>query len=254
MRMPELKARVSERGLRGYSRLRKPESIAFPKNNENRAQGRQRPPPPPPQMSTWEPNRPPQASTWEPKRGPQQPELERLTKRQLKRRQNKDSTVAKRFKYLEKENDNLKSQMEEQEDKITKASKSINERFKRKKIRSMKCEADKIAEALRKSEATLKLLEPRLPKAPRGAPLNLHPPNRNKHIEAKIAELNKKIRRAKNRRNKECLIAKRNSLRLDLNWGPRHLDRAFGGAYRHYRTEGIEGMDVATFSLEPRNS
>ena len=115
--------------------------------------------------------------------------------------------------------------MEELEDKITKASKSTNVRFKRKKIRSMKREADKIAEKLRESEAALKSLESRIPKDPiSGAPLKRHYPNRNKCIETKIAELNKKVRRAKNRRNKECLIAKRNSLRLDLNWGPRQLE------------------------------
>ena len=80
--------------------------------------------------------------------------------------------------------------------------------FKRKKIRSMKCEADKITEKLRESEQALKLLEPRVPKDPiSGAPLKRHPPNRNKCIEAKIAEINKKIRRANNRRNKECLMA-----------------------------------------------
>ena len=107
--------------------------------------------------------------------------------------------------------------MEALEDKITKASESTSARFKRKKIRSMKREADKIAEKLRESEKALKLLEPRVPKASSGAPLKLHPRNRNKRIEAKIAEINKKIRRAKNRRNKEHLIAKRNSLRLDLN-------------------------------------
>ena len=102
------------------------------------------------------------------------------------------------------------------EDKITKASKSTNAGFKRKKIRSMKREADKIAEKLRESEKALKLLEPRVPKDPISeAPLKRHPPNRNKHIEAKIAEINKKIRRAKNRRNKERLIAKRDSLRLE---------------------------------------
>ena len=107
--------------------------------------------------------------------------------------------------------------MEELEDKITKVSESTNARFKRKKIRSMKKEVAKIAEKLRESEKALKLLEPRVPKAPSGVPLKLHSPNRNKRIEAKIDELNKKIRRVKNRRNKECLIAKRNSLRLDLN-------------------------------------
>ena len=192
-------------------------------------------------------------STWEPEREPQQPELEALTKRQLKRRRNKASKLAKKFKNLVAENDNLKSQMEELEDKITKASKSANAGFKRKKIRSMKREADKIAEKLRESAQALKSLESRVPKDPiSGAPLKLHPPNRNKCIETKIAELNKKIRRAKNRRNKERLIAKRNSLRLDLNWGPGQLEGAFGDAYRHYRIDGIEGMDVDTFFSRTR--
>ena len=114
-------------------------------------------------MSTWEPNRLPQMSTWE----PEQPELEvPLTKRQLKRRRNKDSILAKKFKNLVAEINNLKSQMEALEDKITKASESTNARFKRKKIRSMKREADKIAEKLRESVQALRLLEPRVPKDP----------------------------------------------------------------------------------------
>ena len=91
---------------------------------------------------------------------------------------------------MEKENDNLKSQMKALEDKITKASESTNARFKRKKIRSMKREADKIADKLRESAQALKLLEPRVSK---DLTLKLHPPNRNKCIEAKIDELNKKI-------------------------------------------------------------
>ena len=228
--MPELKALARDHGLRGYSWLRKADLIAFLQNNEHRAQ-----------MSTWEPQGKAQTEA-------RQPELEApLTKRQLKHRRNKDSKLAKKFKNLEKENDNLKFQMEALEDKITKASESTNTRFKRKKIRSMKREADKITEKLRESEKALKLLEPRVPKAPSGAPLKLHPWNRNKCIEAKIAEIKKKIRRAKNRRNKERLIAKRNSLRLDLNWGPRLLEGAFGNAYRRYRTDGIPGMDPDTF-------
>ena len=238
LRMSELKALTREHRLRGYSRLRKAKLIAFLQNNEQR---QQRPPSPPPQMSTWEPNRPLQMSTWE----PEQPELEvPLTKRQLKHRRNKDSKLAKKFKNLVAEIDNLKSQMEALEDKITKASESTNARFKRKKIRSMKHEADKIAEKLRESEATFKLLEPRVPKDPT---LKQHPLNRNKHIEAKIDELNKKIRRAKNRRNKEHLIAKRNSLRLDLNWGPGLLEGAFSNAYRRYRIGGFPSMDPDTF-------
>ena len=73
----------------------------------------------------------------------------------------------------------------------------------------MKQKADKIAEKLAESEQALKLLEPRVPKDPiSGAPLKRHPPSRNKHMEAKIAYLNKKIRRVKNRRNKEHLMAK----------------------------------------------
>ena len=203
-------------------------------------------------MSTWEPNLPPQMFTWEPEceweNEVRQPELEALTKRQLKHKRNKDSKLAKKFKNLEKENDNLRSQMEELEDKITKASKSADARFKRKKIRSMKREADKIAEKLRKSEQSLKSLEPGVPKDPiSGAPLKRHPLNKNKCIEAKIADLKKKIRRAKNRRNKELLITKQDSLRLELNWGPRQLDGTFSGAYRCYRIDAIEGMDVVTF-------
>ena len=238
LRMPE---------LRNYSRLRKAELMAFLQNNERQAQRRQRPA----QMSPS--GAPPRGTTWEPQREPQtearQPELEAflLTKRQLKHRRNKNSKLAKKFKNLEKVNNNLKSQMEALEDKIAKASESTNARFKRKKIRSMKREVDKIAEKLRESEKALKLLESRVPKAPSGAPLKLHPPNRNKRIEAKIDKLNKKIRRAKNRRNKECLLAKRNSLRLDINWGPRLLEGAFSDAYRRYRIGGISGMDPDTF-------
>ena len=175
-------------------------------------------------------------------------ELKALTKRQLKRRQNKDSKLVKKFKNLEAERDNLKSQMEALEDKITKASKSTNVRFKRKKIRSIKHEANKIAEKLRESEAALKLLESRVCKDPiSGAPPKWHPPSRNKCIEAKIAEINKKIRRAKNRKKKEHLIAKQDSLRLDFNWGPRLLEGAFGDAYRRYRIDGIPSMDSDTF-------
>ena len=62
-----------------------------------------------------------------------QPELEApLTRRQLKCRRNKDSKLAKKFKNLEAEIDNLKSQMDSLKDKISKASKSGNARFKEK--------------------------------------------------------------------------------------------------------------------------
>ena len=159
---------------------------------------------------------PSRGTTWEPQREPQtevrQPELEApLTKRQLKCRRNKDSKLTKKFKSLDVEISNLKSQMDALKDKITKASKSINAGFKRKKIRSMKREVDKIAEKLREPEKALELVEPRVPKDPvSGVPLKLHPPN--KCIETKIAKLNKKIRRGKNGRNKRYLIVKRDAL------------------------------------------
>ena len=109
--------------------------------------------------------------------------------------------------------DYLKSQMGALKDKITKASESANARFKRKKIRSMKREADKINEKLVAFEAKLESVKPRVTIDPiRGGLLKLHPLNTSKCIEAKISEINKKIRRAKNWRNKERLIAKREAL------------------------------------------
>ena len=195
---------------------------------------------------------PPRGATWEPEHEQEnevrQPELEApLTKRQLKCRRNKDSKIAKKIKSIDADVNNLKYQMEELENKITKPSQSTNARFKRKKIRSMKCEVDKISKRLLESEKALESLKLRLPATNHGSPVKAHPPNRNKCLEVKIAELSKKIRRAKNERTKCRLIAKQDSLRVELNWGPRQLDRAFGGAYKCYRTDGIEGMDVDTF-------
>ena len=111
--------------------------------------------------------------------------------------------LAKKFKSLEAEIDNLKSQMDSLKDKITKASKSTNAGFKRKKIRSMKREADKINEKLAESEAKLESVKPRVTIDPiHGGLLKLHSLNRSKCIEAKIAEINKKIRREKRGKTK----------------------------------------------------
>ena len=197
MRVPELKVLMREHGLRGYSRLRKAKLIAFLQDNAHPGapqappvpQRRVPPPasPPPPPQSTWEPidDRPRQHIL----------EEAPLTKRQLKRRRNNYSKLAKKFNSLDAEISNLKSQMEALKDKITKASESTNSGFKRKKIRSMKREVNKINEKLRESEKKLELVEPRVPKdLISRAPLKLHPPNRSKCIEAKIVELNKKIR------------------------------------------------------------
>ena len=177
-----------------------------------------------------------------------QPQFEEalLTKRQLKHRRNKDSKLNKKFTNLEKEMDNLKSQMDSLKDKITKASESTNARFKRKKIRSIKRDFDKINEKLKESEKKLKSVEP--PK--------LHPPNTNNCIEKKIAEINKKTRRAKKKKNREALIAKGEALKAELNWnpGPSLLEGAFGRAYRRYRIDGGPRMDLDTFFNRIRRS
>ena len=197
-------------------------------------------------MSTWELEREQETEV-------RQPELEApLTKRQLKRRRNRDSKLASKFKSQNAEISSLKSQMDALKDKIARAFESTNARFKRKKIRSMKREADKINEKLRESEKALRAVEPRVPKDPiSGAPLKLHPPNRNKCIEAKIAEINKKIRRAKKNRIRSALIAKRAKLREELdfesNWGPVQFQRAFDNAYRSHRIAGYQGIDPGTF-------
>ena len=123
LRIPELRALARGRELRGYSRLRKAELITLLRNNEQ------------PQMgATWKPARSPpmeptrSTSAWEPSRSPQrEPEL---TKRQRKHRRARDSKLAKKFKSLEAEYNNLKSRMEELEDKITRAYQSTNAKFK----------------------------------------------------------------------------------------------------------------------------
>ena len=126
--------------------------------------------------------------------------------------------------------------MDSLKDKITKASESTNVRFKRKKIRSMKRVFDKINEKLKDSEKKLESMGPIEP--PRG--FKLHPPNRNKLIEKKIAEMNKKIRRVKKKKNRETLIAKREALKAELNWNSevRLIEGAFGGAYSKYKIDG----------------
>ena len=143
LRMPELKALARERKLRGYSRLRKAELIAFLKDEDRR----QEEPP-----------------TREPELEVLQPLTQSLTKRQLKRRRNKNSKLNKKFKNLLKEIDNLKSQIEGLENKIAKAAQSTNAGFKRKKIRSMKRDVVKATEKLKESEKSFKSIEYRIPK------------------------------------------------------------------------------------------
>ena len=136
--------------------------------------------------------------------------------------------------------------MEALKEKISHASRSAHSGFKKKRIRTMKRDVDKISAKLAESEKALESM--RVPKDPvSGAPRKLHPPSRPNCIEVEIAELNKKICRVKNGRNKQRLIAKREALCTQLNWGPRRLEGAFSGAYRCCRIDGLQGMDLDTF-------
>ena len=207
--MPELRALARERELRNHSKLRKAELIAFLQDNEH-----------------WAWRQQPQQQPWGTK-APQGPSTEipattegTLTKKQHKRRWAKDSKLAKCFVSLNTEINALKLQMEGLKEKISHTFRSAHSGFKRKKIRTIKRDIDKISAKLAESEKTIESM--RVPKDPiSGTPLKLHPPARPKRIKVKIAELNKKICRVKNGRNKQHLIAKREALHAELNWGPR---------------------------------
>ena len=94
----------------------------------------------------------------EPIEPPIEQPLNTLTKRQLKRRRNKASKLSKKARSLRIEIDDFKSQMDDIEYKVAKASSSTSSRFKQKKIRSMKPEATKIAEKIKEQTKKLELL------------------------------------------------------------------------------------------------
>ena len=155
MRMTELRALTRGHELRGYSKLRKAELIAFLQDNERR-QPVSTPPRPVPrtQLESSSP-----ADTAIP-----------LTKRQCKRRCAKDTKLAKHFINLNSEINALKLQMESLKEKISHASRSAHSGFKRKKIRTMKRDIDKISVQLAESKAHLESMK--VPKNPvSGAPL-----------------------------------------------------------------------------------
>ena len=59
--------------------------------------------------------------------------------------------------------------------------------------------------------------------------------------------MNKKISRMKKNRIRSALIANREALKAELNWEPRLLEGAFGGAYRRYIIDGMHDTDLDTF-------
>ena len=91
-------------------------------------------------------------------------EQEPLTKQQPKHRRAKYTKLAKKFTDLNLEINNLKLQIEALNEKISRASKSAHSGFKRKKIRTMKREADKLTTQLAESERRIESM--RVPNDP----------------------------------------------------------------------------------------
>ena len=184
---------------------------------------------------------PPKDETLVPKEQPQKDN--KSTKRQHKRNAQKASKLSKKSKNLRIEINDLKSQKDDIEDKIKKASSSTSARFKRKKIRSMKREATTINEKIQERTKELKTIEvnPMSQTIVRTSQTT----KANKRLKKKIEDLNRKIRRVKGgNKAKNRLIAKREALKLQLNdTTPRIIEGAFGGNYSKYRIDGKEGMD-----------
>ena len=108
----------------------------------------------------------------------------------------------------------------------------------------MKREATKIADKIREQTEKLESLESKQPTIPKPS----------KRIKNKIADLNRKIRRAKGK-TKQNLITKRDALKSQLvDLTPRLIEGAFGGAYSRYRIDGAEGMDLPTFFSKTRDT
>ena len=93
--------------------------------------------------------------------------------------------------------------MDDIEHKISKASSSTSARFKRKKVRSMKREATKIAERIKEQTDKLKTIETQpIQQSSQLSKTNIR-------IKKKIQDLNRKIRRVKGgAKVKRNLIAK----------------------------------------------
>ena len=145
IRMTELRALAREHELRGYSKLRKAELIAFLRDNERNQTTRTSSHP----ARSEAPLGGPAPRTRPESSSPTDTAIP-LTKRQHKCKQAK---LAKKFVNLNSEINALKLQMEELKEKISHTSKSPHSGFKRKKIRTMKREVDKVSAALEKSEA-----------------------------------------------------------------------------------------------------
>ena len=168
----------------------------------------------------------------------------------------KASKLSKKSKSLRIDINNLKSQKDDLEEKIKKVSGTTSAKFKGKKIRSMKREANKLNELIKEQTKELEKIEsnPKIQTMFKTSQQS----KESKRIKKKIEDINRKIRRVKGENKtknkaKNRLIAKREALKLQLNnTTPKLIEGAFGGNYSKYRINGIEGMDLPTFFTKIR--
>ena len=223
MNMVQLRALAKENNLRGYSRLRKNdlinmifESLEVTNNKEDIKDENQT--------------------------------NKKLMRNKRKKISQKASKLSKKSKSLRIDINNLKSQKDDLKEKIKKVSSTTSAKFKGKKIRSMKREANKLNDLIKERTKELEKIEsnPKIQAIFKTSQQS----KENKRIKKKIEDLNRKIRRVNKTKNKakNRLISKREALKLQLNdTTPKLIEGAFGGNYSKYRIEGIEGMDVPTF-------
>ena len=216
MNMVQLRALAKENNLRGYSRLRKNDLInlifgSTIKKDEIKDETNK--------SEIKESNK-------------------ELTKSQRKRMSQKASKLSKKSKNLRIDINNLKSQKDDLEEKIKKVSSTTSAKFKGKKIRSMKREANKLNEVIKERKKELEKIETIFKTSQQS--------KESKRIKKKIEDINRKIKivkggnKSKNKA-KNRLIVKREALKLQLSdTTPKLIEGAFGGNYSKYRINGIE--------------
>ena len=222
MNMVKLRALAKENNLRGYSRLRKNELINMIFESLEVTNNRE-------EIQT----------------------NKKLTRNKRKKISQKASKLLKKSKSLRIDINDLKSQKDELEEKIKKASSTTSAKFKGKKIRSLKREANKLNNLIREQTKELEKIETN-PNTQEMFKITQQS-KENKRIKKKIEDLNRKIRKVKGgnktkNKAKNRLISKREALKLQLiDTTPRLIEGAFGSNYSKYRIKSIEGMDVPTY-------
>ena len=182
----------------------------------------------------------------------------KLMRNKRKKISQKASKLSKKSKNLRIDINNLKSQKDDLEEKIKKVSSTTSAKFKGKKIRSMKREANKLNDLIKEQTKELEKIESN-PNTQEMFKITQQS-KENKRIKKKIEGINRKIRRVKGgnksiNKAKNRLIAKREALKLQLSdTTPKLIEGAFGGNYSKYRINGIEGMDLPTFFSKIRTS